>query len=155
LDYFNTNIATFGIGITLRDTFICLYLWIIEHNNKLDLESRLLDELKEMKGYCTTGRLARLINVIQGYTEDENLMVRINDRDRTYSIVKTFLDKKLKECKNEEVLEGMIDLSEKYKEYIRFILSEIILEWKGNNENIDDIVESVNKYCGCEIFSTE
>jgi hypothetical protein len=152
INYFKTNIATFGIGLTLRDTFICLYLWILQHKYKEELEKRLIEELKEMQGYCTTGRLARLVNVMQGYTDDEKFLIKMNEKDRTFSIVTTFLEKKIKECENENILDGMLSFTEDYKNYIREILTETILDWLKEGENLEDIVDSINKYCGCKIF---
>lgn len=44
-----------------------------------DMKERLKEELLDMHNYCATGHLSRLVNTIQGYTDDENLLIKISD----------------------------------------------------------------------------
>ena len=37
-----------------------------------------MDEIQEMDMYCSTGHLARFMNVVQGYTDKEELSILIN-----------------------------------------------------------------------------
>lgn len=74
LDYIRNSTANFGSKqIGMIDAFIVVWLTILENPHREELENRLFEELREMKGLCTTGHIARLINVLQGFVEDENI----------------------------------------------------------------------------------
>ncbi len=61
-------------NITLFDTLLCLWHFIERHDKTLMLERRLVEEFEEMDVYCSTGYLARLVNVVQGFSEDPKLI---------------------------------------------------------------------------------
>jgi len=147
--------------LTLQSALASTWIFIQDHPNKSDLELRLLEEFSEMEGYCSTGHLSRLMSVIQGYTEDENLIIRISNMDQLRSVVKTFLTKKLTECRDERVVEGMAESEGENHlacvEYIRNAVAERLLEWKAEygEENLEKIAEVVNAFLGKEVFEME
>lgn len=156
IDYIKNSIAVFGYQaeITMIDTFISVYLWIERQEQKEDLYNRLLEEIKEMDKLCTTGHLSRLINVIQGFTTDENLCVRISDKDQCISVVKQYLTKELMDCKDDLVLDGMIEPNDHYRLFIRHKISLKLLQWKEEYGSgmLDHIASVVNKFCNTEVF---
>jgi hypothetical protein len=155
IEYFKDSIAIFSnINITLRQIFISVYFWILDHNNKSDLLDRLIEELKDMKSLCTTGHIARLINTIQGFTDDEELCIRINNQDQYKSVIKQYLDKCLSECKDENVIDGLLDKNKNYILFIRIKISEKLLELLDTygKEIVDDIAKIVNEYAGTKVF---
>ena len=92
IKYIKESTANFSNqNLSMIDAFLSLWLWIKDNKDKEELELRLLEEMKEMKGHCTTGHLARLMNVIQGFTDDENLSIRISDKEQCTSVVKQYL----------------------------------------------------------------
>ena len=122
IKYIKKNIATFGQDITLEDTFLSLWLWIYKHKYREELEKRLVEELRATQGFCTTGHLARLINVVQGFTDDENLQIKISLKDQAKSVVRTFLSRQLQECKDAFVIEGMLDRNYQYQKFLKRVM---------------------------------
>ena len=45
-----------------------------------------------MTKYCTTGHLSRLINVLQGYTDDKKLSIVISDEQQIKAVIYNYLD---------------------------------------------------------------
>lgn len=157
LKYIQESTATFGIGITLQDTFKAVWLWIHDKNTIEqihELEKRLVEEIKEMHGFCTTGHLARLVNVIQGFTDDENLIIKISDTDQYKAVIKNYLTKKLQECKDPEVIDGMTEADEKYIKYIRGCIKDKLLEW--TDEYGKDILKKlpsiINEFSNAKVY---
>ena len=156
VDYIKNSIAIFGDRrISLRQAFIALCYWIADHSECNALELRLIEEFTEMKEMCTTGHIARLMNVIQGFTEDENLCIRISGNDQCVAVVKSYLTKSLEECKDDEILDGLLTGSEKYKEFLREKISEKLLEWSKSygKEMLDRIATTVNLFAGVKVFN--
>ena len=147
----NTDTATFGIGFTLYILYQSLLNLIEKHKQKIDLEERLLQELIDMSGKCSTGHLSRLINVLQGFETDLKIKVKININDEIYAKIKHIIEKGIIEEENmDELMEDM--LSDNKTIYIKFIkklintkIEEIIKEYE--DVNIDDILgyENNNK----------
>lgn len=155
VEYVKRSTASFyGIGIS--EVFLSIWLWISEQKSHIpELEQRFIEEMKEMKGYCTTGHLARLVNVIQGYTEDEELCIRISDKDQCKAVVRHHLSEELRNCKDEKVLEGIIgDDKTAYVKFIRQAVSKKLIEWKKDygEESLEDIAELVNDFCRTKVF---
>lgn len=152
LDFISTSVATFGINISLQDVFRAIWLWMGDQKPDLrnDLEKRLVDELREMEGYCTTGHLARLINVIQGFTDDDNLTIKIADKDRAKSVVVAFLSKCVKESGDEKLLEEMLDCTDYYLLFIKKCIIKQYYEWvkEEDLEFIQEIPKAVNDFIG-------
>lgn len=58
--------ATYG-GYALTDVFRGVYRRIVVSPHRAQLERRLIEELTDMNGWCSTGHLVRLLNVFQGF----------------------------------------------------------------------------------------
>lgn len=56
-------------GKTLIEILAHLWNYILNSKNKKELEQRLLEELSDMNGTCTSGYITRLLNVVSGYLE--------------------------------------------------------------------------------------
>jgi hypothetical protein len=136
------------------DAFISIWLWIQEQEHKDELEKRLLEELKSMEGYCTTGHIARFMNVIQGFTDDPTLQILISEKDQYTSVIKNYLSKKLKECEDEKVVEGLLSGSDEFVRFIRLCVSEKLLEWKKEygSDIIKYLPKIVNDFSGTTVY---
>ena len=155
VEYVKHSTASFyGIGIS--EVFLSIWLWISEQKDHVsELEQRFIEEMKEMKGYCTTGHLARLVNVIQGYTEEKELCIRISDKDQCKAVVRHYLSEELKNCKDEKVLEGIIgDDKTLYVKFIRQAVAKKLMEWQKDygEESLENIAELVNNFCRTKVF---
>ena len=139
----NTDTSTFGKGFTLYIIYQSLLNLIERHFQKNDLNERLLDELIDMSGKCSTGHLSRLINVLQGFETDLQVKVKININDEIYAKIKHLIEKSvINDDKMDEIMEDM--LSEDKTIYINFVkkvindnIIEIVKEY--DNVNINDI----------------
>jgi len=139
----NTDTSTFGKGFTLYTIYQSLLNLIERHSQKNDLNERLLDELIDMSGKCSTGHLSRLINVLQGFETDLQVKVKININDEVYAKIKHLIEQEvINDEKMDDIMEDM--LSEHKTIYISFVkkvindnIFEIVKEY--DNVNINDI----------------
>lgn len=69
--------ATYS-GYSLTDLFRYVYRHIVDSPHRVELEKRLVEELTEMNGWCSTGHLVRLLNIFQGF--DDQIKVTIDPR---------------------------------------------------------------------------
>jgi len=60
---------TFYFNNTLSTIIVKLWSYINNNENKDEMEKRLLEELEDMSGTCSSGFLSRLINVLSGFGE--------------------------------------------------------------------------------------
>lgn len=154
-EYIKTSNGTFGIGITLQDVLLALWLWTQDHTETSTLEIRLLEELEDMKRMCSTGHLARLVNVMQGFTEDPSLIVKISDQDQYKAVITNYLNNELKKCADEEVYESMTGGGKPFVDFIKSTINKILLEWTDSygNDIITHIPDVVNNFTGVEIYT--
>jgi len=161
LDYIQKSTAVFGKdSVSMTDFFISLWFWISEKEEtvKNAIEKRLLEEFKEMSKLCTTGHVSRLVNSIQGFTEDPDLLIKISEKDSLKAVIKNYLTKKLEKCEDEKVLDEMLNGGIKYKKFIFNSVSEKLLEWcdkygsQADEDILDEIKRNVNSFSNCDIF---
>lgn len=153
--YIKTSIATFGKdNLSLKDALLSVWFWITEHKDKEELEIRLLEELKEMHGMCTTGHIARLMNVIQGFTEDDKLCIRISAADQCNAVIRKYLTDELSKCTDEKVLEGMIDGTQDYVKFLRRKVADKLLSWQREygKDILDHIASVTNDFAKTTVF---
>ena len=142
----HTDNATYGIGITLETIFISICVWIFNHKSQDELLMRLWQEFKEMEGYCSTGHLSRLVNIIQGFSDDEELEIRISDRAQYKARVNMYLNKLLGE--DEKMLEEMMNKSDIFREFIKEKIKTKIEEETWDEKKVHNVV---NYYTQMEI----
>jgi hypothetical protein len=120
--------SNFNIDCTLEDILVSVWCFICaqENNPKDQLIKRLSEEFTEMKSLCATGHLARLINVIQGFTSREDFQVSICPQ--VSSLLKSHMEDILRSAP-EDIIEGLTDQSESYVTYIIDAIRSKIPEW--------------------------
>ena len=67
------------LNTTMSKILIKLYSYIQKNNSKDEMEKRLLEELEEMAGKCSSGFVGRLCNVVSGFG-DLNINVSFEDQ---------------------------------------------------------------------------
>ena len=72
---------------TLVNIFVKIWSYMVEHDSFEDMKSRMLEELYEMSGTCSSGFASRLINVISGFGDfnvkiswDEQIVANFSGR---------------------------------------------------------------------------
>jgi hypothetical protein len=134
-------------AFSLYELFSSLWNYINKHKHKTELLKRLVEEISSMALYCATGHLSRFINVIQGYTEDPSLQIKISDKSQIKSVVSTYLDKLLF-LADEQITDSIIENDK--TPFYNFISTSINLkieEWiKEYGEIQEHIISAVEKY---------
>lgn len=88
-------------NLKLCHIFQYVISFILDHSEHVDdLWTRLLEELSDMSGKCTTGYALRLLNTLSGF--DESLTLHITDEDRFKSIFFYKLNELLKQQEDAE-----------------------------------------------------
>jgi len=64
---FFTDTTQFSAGMTLLDVIYIVWKRIEKSQYKEELEKRLIEELNEMSGLCSTGFLSRTLNILSGW----------------------------------------------------------------------------------------
>lgn len=134
-------------SFSLYIVFASLWHYIKRHSSYNELKDRMIEEMVAMAKYCTTGHLSRFINVIQGYTDDEELQVRISDEEQIKSVVAHYLDTVLSDAPD-NVVDAMI--SDDQKPFYDYIVIKMnikipsILEEYGNIQ--EHIVTAIKRY---------
>lgn len=76
-------------GYSLLTIFLKMCKSIEEHNHKLELEKRLVEELEEMSGTCSSGHIIRLANVFNGFDFELNIGIEEEFRYKFKHIIMT------------------------------------------------------------------
>lgn len=157
IDYMLTSTATFSYEknvFSMQDVFKAVWFWINEQKETGELKSRLIEELRDAGGMCTTGHLARLINVIQGFSTEKSLAITIDDTDQHKSVIKHYISKRLSECQDLDVIDGITTGSDSYKNFLQKVVREKILEWmkEYGDDILGSIPSTVNQFAQTKVF---
>ena len=113
-----------GMHLTLEN--ILVRLWVLLHDDSMmeyieTTQKRLLEELVEMAGTCSTGFASRLCNVVSGYG---NLNIKISWEDQVVSNLMGRLNARIRNMHSSESNDDL-DLSERdIEELVDIYLSE-------------------------------
>lgn len=131
---------------TLSNVLLKLWTYIIGHKHEIEMKKRLLEELEDMSGTCSSGFLTRLVNTI---SEFGDFSMRISWRDQLISNFKGRLNARARVIEDEDfkslVLAEMTLDTSKYEDRMNFLkfLRQHILSireelWGEFKEYIDD-----------------
>jgi len=73
------------LNITFEELLLSVYDFIEKNENKEELFRIMNDEMIEANCKCFTGRISRLINILNGY--DENIKIHIADNEQISNII--------------------------------------------------------------------
>jgi hypothetical protein len=119
--------ATYNIDTNIETVFLSLWVWIQKHEHVDELLLRLYQELVAMTGYCSSGHLSRLINVIQGFTDDDELTIKISDKAQVKSVVTNYLNNLL--SSNPSFAEQLVDKTSELKTFVKNEITKKLPEW--------------------------
>lgn len=156
MQYIRDNTSYFGQEkVTLEQALKSIFQRFERYPEHSDtLHSRLLEELREMEGQCTTGHLARLVNILQGFETDPDTCIKISLEDQCNSVVRYCLQKELSNCNDEKVLEGVLTGSDEFVKFIKGVVKNRIKEWHTTygNDGFPWITKAINDFCGTVVF---
>jgi len=133
--------------------FFSLWNYVSSQNNE-DLYNRVAEEVFGMHRNCSTRILSGIVNSIQGFTTDENLIIKMDESEQYKTRVYHYLDEYLKNTKDENLLDSMYEKSEYFQNHIRELINEKRIEWnlEYGAEFDKRLNKLVNTYADCEIF---
>jgi hypothetical protein len=115
---------------SLKQTLIRIWSFICDNEFRKELEKRLLEELHEMAGTCSSGYITRLINTISGYSD---FSLRISWRDQISSNFTGRLNALIRNMDNltaqEKILNEMTldtTLYEERKNFLKFLRKNML-----------------------------
>ena len=73
------------LNITFEELLLSVYDFIEKNENKEELYKIMNEEMSEANCKCFTGRISRLINVLNGY--DEHIEIHIADNEQISNII--------------------------------------------------------------------
>ena len=92
-------------GYRMTEIMCALFQVIREHEQKVEIEKRLLEELEEMNGWCSTGHVVRLLNSIQGFDTDITITIPVREEIKASVFARfTFSLKTLSADVREEIM---------------------------------------------------
>lgn len=117
LKFIYETTCTFTIGITLKQLILSVFHFIQRQNIETqdELLTRLNEELDDMRNKCSTGHLSRLVNVVQGFSEQYTL--NIQPKEEIKAFIYHYLTKRLKEAPD-SVQDGMLEQTQEYQKYV-------------------------------------
>ena len=146
-------------GFPIHVDVILFSLWnFIRIQGKTnELRKRVAEEICEMHNYCSSRILGGLLNSIQGFTDDENLSITISIDEQCKAVVYTYLDKKLQQCEDEAVIDGMLEKNKVFINYMVKAINEKRIEWmKTYGEEFSSKISKIaNEYTKIRIFETD
>jgi hypothetical protein len=155
-DRIATDNATYGIGINLATLFVSIWVWIYAQPPDIinELLSRMREEFEAMKRMCSTGHFSRMVNIIQGFTDDETLCIRISNDAQISASVKTFMAKRMEE--DEGLMEDLLENTGRFKEKMREIMNAEMgrFETDYGVESLDLVRKTVNEYTLLLVYET-
>ena len=98
--------AIYGtFGNTLKGILLLLWKFIRIHKYKDELIKRVIEELVDMAGKCSSGYAARLLNVLSGF---DNVSIKISWKDQIAGNLMGRLNAYIRELEDEEFKEQII-----------------------------------------------
>jgi hypothetical protein len=130
LNRINLDNALYGsLNCSLKSILLSLWTYIKQNQHEEELTKRLLQELSEMNGTCSSGFVSRLVNTLSGFCD---FSIRISWKDQIISNLSGRLNKLIRDIKDEDlrnkILEEMTseaDNYEKRKEFLIFFIKNI------------------------------
>jgi hypothetical protein len=144
---------TYYFNNTLSTIIVKLWSYIKNNENKKEMKKRLLEELEDMSGTCSSGFLSRLINVLSGFGEfdiyiswDDQIISNFAGRLNSYARKITDNDSPFYNKQFDSVLELYLNKNKLYTDKIFKDRKELFLSLAENREEaISNCVENFSE----------
>ena len=143
LNRIRTEQTKFKDDITIPMVFDKIIGIITRSIHKPELVKRLGEELYEMNGLCSTGHMARIVNVIQGFNDiPEELKIKINPKDEIYANIQSFISSEIQKSDNyEQLMDDMMDTGENHKRFVNFVSEKMRNKVKELRKDYNGIID--------------
>ena len=143
LNRIRTEQTKFKDGITIPMVFDKIVGIITSSVHKPELVKRLGEELYEMNGLCSTGHMARIVNVIQGFNDlPEELKIKINPKDEIYANIQSFISSEIQKSDNyEQLMDDMMDTGDNHKRFVNFVSEKMRNKVKELRKEYNGIID--------------
>lgn len=144
-------------AFSLHNAFSALWIYIQQHVNSKELHKRLLEEMISMARYCSTGHLSRFINVIQGFTDDDELKITIDNEQQIWAVLSNYFNNILMDAPD-KVSDEMMNEGVRYHffDFLRDCINKKIPElFKDYGDVKEEILSCVKKYSNYEYWKFE
>lgn len=126
-------------GIKVTDLLLAVFSFINQHPSKEELLKRLKEELLEGSDKCSTGVATRIVNSIQGFTENDSFSIRISEEESLLA--------KFKWCIEKTALENNVDPIVNPDNFKTIIINVVTQQLDKNSEWITEMLS----YYGYEV----
>ena len=134
-------------NLTLFDVFLLIWNFIQNSIHKDQLLIRLLEEILDMDETCSTGYLTRLVNVITGYVEEEELVLRLSPKDELRSATFARIMAKIRSLPDQIRNDILEELGSESKE------KQMFDEFMEINSPFDELLEEYKTLLPSEEFT--
>ena len=143
---------TFYFNNTLSTIIVKIWSYINNNENKDEMEKRLLEELEDMSGTCSSGFLSRLINVLSGFGEfdiyiswDDQIISNFAGRLNSYARQITENDSPFYTKQLDSVLELHLNKNKLYTDKTFEDRKELFFSLSENNKE-DEISKCIENF---------
>jgi hypothetical protein len=152
----------------LRDILQRVWNRIINHMDEETREEaikRLVDELKDMSGKCSTGHMSRIVNVLSGFPLDKGglKVVKISWTAQIQANIKGRVNARMRDIEDEDkkgdVVNGMIESGDERAPYTNFVMEvkqdifeELLQEFIPLFEKVPEDMEEIDEKLFIAIF---
>lgn len=151
LERIQIDVAIFNCGHTLAEIFEAVWIYTIDCKND-EWQASMFDRIKEefcaTEGYCSTGYMGRMINVIQGFTgNNDKLNLKISDNKRMIAILSHRLNNKIMD--DEKAMDVLMEgNNDDFAEIVKNRVMDIVNVLRKEDElvKMTIVLDVVSKY---------
>ena len=145
-----------GVRFNIGHIFACVWQYVQDHRHGLEMTARLVEELCEMAGYCSSGHLSRFVSVLQGFAEETELILTISSKEQAVHKISHFLTEECKKA-GDEILEYMIGTDQdRFYDFVESVINkelDRLLEEGGISP--ETVLGVVKKFTDCSNWRVE
>lgn len=93
--------------VTLSTIFIKIWSYIQDSKHTEELEKRLVEEMEDSSGKCSTAFASHLINTLSGF--DDEMSIKISYEDQIIANLENKLNKKIQETEDKEMVDLILE----------------------------------------------
>lgn len=132
---------------TAFSLFSAIIKYIAYSEYKSELHNRFLEECRDMKGFCISGHITRLMNILRGF--DDKYDININNMDQLYSVISQLISNAFNNNQiDDNIVQGTYDndFSQYYLEFVKNVINSK-LEMLCNDYEYDNIKKNILSVC--------